>query len=520
MISARTVLIAGWICVLPAAAATCESLGQLKLPDTTVASAQVVEAGDFKPPTGPLVKNLPPACRVTGSIHPTADSDIRFEVWMPVSGWNHRFQGVGNGGFAGSISYPGLGVPLRRGSAVGTTDTGHTGGDASWAPGHPEKVVDYGYRGIHEMTEKAKSIVEAFYGEAPRKSYFASCSNGGRQALMEAQRFPGDYDGIICGAPANNFTHIAAGFMWDEQALLMDPAAYIPPEKFKTIESAVVASCDAQDGVTDGIIADPRQCHFDPSTLVCTGADSNACLTQQQASALKKIYQGPPDAKGRPLFPGFVMGGEGGPSGWGAWIGGAAPEKSLQFFFGTQFFGNLVFEKPGWDYKAFDLEKDVKRADEKLARVLNATDPNLKPFAAHGGKLILYHGWCDAALTPLNTIEYYHRVISKAGASKAAKFVRLYMVPGMQHCGGGPGPDNFWGAGDEHSDASHDMNLAIERWVEQDAAPGAIIAAKLAAGRIVRTRPLCPYPQVASYKGSGSTDEAANFSCAAPASAR
>ena len=504
----------------PATAQTCEKLAELKLSNTTVATAQSVPAGGFTPATGPAgpFKELPGFCRVTGVIKPTSDSDIRFEVWMPTSGWNGKFQGIGNGGFAGSISLPALGAAVARGYAAASTDTGHATSDASWALGHPDKIVDYGHRAIHEMTEKAKAIVSAFYGNGPKRSYFASCSNGGRQALMEAQRYPNDYDGLIAGAPANYFTHILTGFAWNLQATTIDPASYIPPSKLKAIETAALGACDDRDGVTDGVLDDPTQCRFDPSVLLCKGADSDACLTEKQVIALKKIYAGPRTSKGEQIIPGFVPGGETGPGGWQAWVTGAGSNKGLQFFFSSQTFANMVYNNPAWDLKTSDLEKDNKLADEKLASILNATDPNLKAFKARGGKLILYHGWSDAALPPVNTINYFQSVVAKMGQRDAASFVRLYMVPGMQHCGGGPGPSIFGAAVNPiASDAKHDMTVALERWVEESVAPEQIIASKRQGvdpkSPPVRTRPLCPYPQVARYKGSGSTDDAANFVC-------
>jgi hypothetical protein len=502
------------------AAATCESLAELKLPNTEITLARTVTGGEFSLPTGAPMKELPDFCRVAGVIRPSSDSHIQFEVWMPASGWNGKFHGVGNGGFAGSLSYTGLGGPLKHGYAVATTDTGHTGGDAAWALGHPEKVIDYGYRAVHEMTVNAKAIITAFYGSAPKRSYFASCSNGGRQALMEAQRYPADYNGIISGAPANDFTHIAIGFLANEKALLADPASYIPASKMKALEAAVLAACDAKDGLTDGLIDDPRRCQFDPTTIECNGPDSDTCLTAPQVAVVKKIYEGPRNSKGTQLFPGFEPGGEAGPGGWGAWITGAAPEKGLQYFFGTQLYRNMVAGDPNWDIKTFNIDTDAPRIENKLKRVLNATDPNLKPFEARGGKLILFHGWCDAALTPLNTINYYQRVRSAVGPKNADKFVRLYMLPGVQHCGGGPGPNRFIGT---WTDPEHDMVLALERWVEQGVAPGMLIAEKPAAATpaapVIRSRPICPYPEAEKYEGSGSVDEAANFTCAAPAAA-
>lgn len=496
-----------------ALAATCESLADLKLPDTTITSAQSIAAGAFTQPGGSApYKDLPAFCRVAGVIRPTSDSEIRFEVWMPGAGWNGKFQGIGNGGFAGSITYAGLVGALARGYAAASTDTGHTGGDASWALGHPEKIVDYGHRAVHEMTVKAKSIVSAFYGEGPKRSYFSSCSNGGRQALMEAQRYPGDYDGIIAGAPANAFTQIMIGFGWNVQATLGDRESYIPAAKLKAIEAAGLAACDHEDGVKDGVIDDPTQCRFDPSMLLCKGPESDDCLTEKQVAALKKIYSGPRNGKGKLIVPGFVPGSETGPGGWGSWITGQAPERSTQFFFSTQAFRNMVYNDRNWDYKTFNVDKDGPAVEQKLSPILNATDPDLKAFHARGGKLILYHGWNDAALPPVNTINYYKSVAAKLGQRRTDSFVRLYMVPGLQHCAGGPGPNNFGSmVTAAQSDARHDMTMAIERWVEEGVAPNEIIATRRQAP--VRTRPLCPYPQVARYKGSGSTDEAANFVC-------
>ncbi|MEK6303713.1 MAG: tannase/feruloyl esterase family alpha/beta hydrolase [Acidobacteriota bacterium] len=508
----------------PAAAQTCEKLADLKIANTTITSAQSVAAGAFTPPTGPAApyKALPAFCRVTGAIKPTSDSDIKFEVWMPSAGWNGKFQGIGNGGFAGSISYGGpaggLGGAIARGYAAASTDTGHTGGDAAWALGHPEKIADYGHRAVHEMTEKAKSIVTAFYGSGPKRSYFSSCSNGGRQALMEAQRYPNDYDGLIAGAPANYFTHILTGFGWNIQATQSDPASHIPASKLKAIEAAALAACDARDGVTDSVIDDPTKCSFDPAVLLCKGAESDACLTEKQIVALKKIYAGPRTSTGEQIIPGFVPGGETGPGGWSGWITGSPPNRGAQFFFANGAFMNMVYNDPKWDFKTFSLDKDSKLADEKLASSLNAIDPNLKAFKARGGKLILYHGWSDAALPPVNTINYFESVAKKMGRREAGSFMRLFMAPGLQHCAGGPGPDSFGSmVTGAQSDAQHDMSVALERWVEEGIAPDQIIATKRQSqdpkSPVVRTRPLCPYPQVARYKGSGSTDDAANFVC-------
>jgi Tannase and feruloyl esterase len=517
-----------WLIILPlsalafssVSAATCEGLAELKLPNTTITMAQSVSIGAFTPPTGQAApyKELPAFCRVAGVIKPTSDSEIKFEVWLPSENWNGKFQGIGNGGFAGSISYSGLAGALARGYAAASTDTGHSGGDASWALNHPEKLVDYGHRAIHEMTEKAKLVIKAFYGDGPKRSYFASCSNGGRQALMDAQRYPNDYDGIIAGAPANAFAQILTGFAWNMQLTLSDPASYIPAKKLKAIEAAVLAACDTRDGVADGVLDDPTKCGFDPAVLLCKDAETDDCLTEKQVAALKKIYAGPRNARGQQIIPGFTPGGETGQGGWTNWITGAAPTGAAQFFFSTQAFKNMVYKDPNWDYKTFELERDYKLANEALAPLLNATDPNLKAFSARGGKLILYHGWNDAALPPVNTINYFQSVVAKLGQRQANNFMRLYMAPGLQHCAGGPGPDSFGQTVTRsQSDPQHDLTLALERWVEQGIAPERIIATKRQAANpqapALRTRPLCPYPQVARYKGSGSTDEADNFNC-------
>ena len=505
---------------IPAAAATCESLATLTRPGTTITTAEAVTGGTFKPPVGGAIDKLPDFCRVAGVISPASDSEIKFEVWLPSSGWNGKFYGVGNGGFAGSITFPGLASGLRRGFATAATDTGHAAGvtDAKWALGHHEKVVDFGYRAVHETAETAKAVVAAFYGDGPKKSYFSSCSNGGREALMEAQRYPADYDGIVAGAPANNWTHLVSSGMWEAQAMVSDPANYIPSSKLSAIEAAALSACDANDGVKDGVIENPVACHFDPSVLLCKGTESDSCLTEAQISTLKKIYSGPSDSKGKPMYLGYSPGGEPGGNGWGGWISGAGAGKSLQYAFGTNFFKYMVFDNPDWDIKNYSVEHDMRVADDKVGQILNATDPNLKKFKDRGGKLIVYHGWSDAAIPPTNAIEYYKSVVSKMGAKQTDSFVRLFMVPGMQHCGGGPGPSNFGQISDVESDAQHDINRAVEHWVEDGVAPKQIVATKYKsaspASGVERTRPLCPYPQVAQWKGSGSTDDAANFTCA------
>jgi hypothetical protein len=499
------------------AGTACDNLAQLKLPQTTITAATAVAAGEkITAPGAQIPPALPAFCRVQGVIAPSADSHIEFEVWLPESGWNGKYEGIGNGGFAGSITYSALALALKAGYAASSTDTGHEAGatDGRWANGHYEKVVDYGYRGIHETAEKSKALIKAFYNDAPKHSYFSSCSNGGRQALMEAQRFPADYDGIIAGAPASTITRLNTAFLWNMQALAQ-PGAFIPTRKLRAIEDAALAACDAADGVKDGVVDSPPACKFDPSVLLCKGEDSDTCLTEPQMGALTKIYGGVRTAKGELMFPGYSAGGEAEAGGWGSWITGSTVGKAVQGAFGSQFHSQFLMDDSDKDFLDFNPEHELKVAEDKLGRAVDANDPNLKAFQSRGGKLILYHGWADAAIPPVNTVNYYDSVNKKMGKKTADEFVRLYMVPGMQHCGGGAGTDAFGAIAGMPGDVNSNISLALENWVEQGKAPGPIVASKMKAGSAVRTRPLCPYPQVAKYSGSGSTDEAANFSCAA-----
>jgi feruloyl esterase len=466
----------------------------------------------------PAAGGLPAYCRVEAVLRPSADSHIQVQVWLPVEGWNGKFQGVGNGGFAGSISADELAKALKGGYASASTDTGHQGGgiDAGWALGHWEKVVDFGHRAIHEMTVFGKATTASFYGTPPKRSYFSSCSNGGRQALMEAQRYPADYDGIVAGAPANDWTGLMLNAVTLMQATTGD--SYIPAGKLAAIQGASLSACDAKDGWKDGIAGDPSSCLPDFKALLCRGADEPGCLTEPQARALRKAYDGTRTEKGRLVFPGYSPGGEAEEGGWGPWITGPRPEQSLMFAFGTSFYKNIVFQDAKWDYRGFSLEKDGRKS-EKAGQVLNATQVDLTAFRSRGGKLILYHGWSDAAIPARRTVQYYEDVRKTMGAFETEGFLRLYMAPGVQHCGGGSGPNAFGQVGAAQGPPTHDLGAALERWVEQDAAPKEIIATRYekgTSGKVLRTRPLCPYPQQARYKGSGSPDEAANWRCAAP----
>lgn len=504
-----------------AAPDSCDRLAQTTLPDTTITLARSVPTGDFTPPYGPPVAQLPAFCRVTGVIKPTPDSLIKFEAWLPASGWNRKYLGAGNGGFAGDINFEGMGVNLKRGYATASTDTGHeaSGIDATWAFHHPEKIADFGWRALHFTTVDAKKLTEAFYGEAPHRAYFDACSDGGREALMEAQRFPEDFDGILAGAPANYWTNLLSMGAAIAHTMYANPAAYISNTKIPAISAAVLQACDAKDGVKDGIVGNPVDCRFDPSVLLCKGPESRACLTAPQVETLKKLYAGGKTSDGEKIMPGFLPGSEQDPNGWGQWILGEAPGMSAGAGFTSNYFRYMVFEDPAWDMVTANVDAALRAANSKTARDLNATNPDLSRFAARGGKLILYHGWNDPAIPALNTVDYYNSVIAKMGAPSTATFLRLYMVPGTQHCLGGPGASVFGQLGTRTThEPQHGIYTALEDWVEKGAAPAEIIATKYdAAHKPQMTRPLCPYPQVARYNGSGDTNDYKSFTCAAPA---
>jgi len=503
---------------------SCASLAGLHLPDTTITTATVVPAGTFNPTI------VTTACRVAGSIKPTADSDIRFEVWLPTEGWNGKFLSAGEGGYAGSINYGGIGGALKRGYAGGSTDTGHVGGTADFAPGHPEKVTDFGWRGKHLQAARSKDIIRAFYGTPAKHSYFSSCSNGGRQALMEIQRFPEDYDGVLVGAPANNWTHHFAGFIWNEQALFNTPGAHVSNSKLAAVQAATLAKCDALDGVADGVAEDPRRCKFNPASIACpAGTDGPSCLTPAQVTAVRKIMAGPRNPRtGRQIYPGYFTSAAGEPASWPVWITGPpVAGASVQAFFGNGFFGRIVEEIPApgvWDWAGFDFDRDMAFADRKTEHTMNATETDLDRFTHRNrrGKIIMWHGWEDPAISGADAVDYYGQVVRDNRDAK--DFFRLFMVPGMLHCAGGPGPNAFGQSLPQAQPLSdspqHDILSALERWVEDGVAPEKIIAVKYVndqpAQGVARTRPLCVYPKVAVYKGRGSTNDAANFSCRTP----
>jgi hypothetical protein len=518
----------------------CERLAATHLPYTTITSAALIAEAPYSAPPGPGAPpaqgvTVPSHCEVKGVIRPSRDSEIKFALWLPPTGWNGKYRQEGNGGWAGAINYGSLVEPLRRGYAVAATDNGHEDNilGAAWAIGHPEKLIDFGHRAVHETSVQAKAIVRAFYGRDPERSYFNGCSDGGREALMEAQRYPDDFNGILAGAPANNWSHLFTSFVWNEHALLMTPGSAIPPSKLPVIQQAVVAACDSVDGVKDGLIEDPRACTFDPSVLRCKASDGMDCLTAPQVDALKKIYSGPRNPRTmESIFPGQPPGTEAVPGAWSPWIVAETPASAIQFAFGNSYYAAAVFEDPRWDFRTMDFDRDVRAGDAKAGPILNATNPDLRSFRAAGGKMIQYHGWGDAAIAAPSSIEYYESVrafLSKhpdartAGNPPAEDFYRLFLVPGMGHCAGGAGPNRFGnGASASTVDPDHDAFSALERWVERGVAPDRIIGTGTAVDdrSKVLTRPLCAYPNVARYGGTGDVNDAANFSCVAPAVSR
>ena len=478
------------------AATACRDLALLRIPGTLITTAAEISS-PFSPGQGaPL--DLPPICRVAGTVNPA----IRFEVWLPLAArYNGRFQAVGGGGLAGNISYPAMATAVRAGFASASTDTGHRSTDNLWLA-DPQRREDYGYRAIHEMTLKAKIIIDAYYGSGPEYSYFNGCSTGGRQGLMEAQRYPDDYDGIVSGAPVNTFTRLHMGQLWTAHATLNSPDATLTAEDFSLVNAAVMRQCDANDGIEDGMLTDPTRCEFDPRELVCRGRSGDTCLAEPKVAALEMIYGGAINPRtGEQIYPGLEPGGENaqpGNAGWAMIMNGRTP-----FFIDIPVLGGMGFENNAWDWRTFDFDQDVALIDAKLAHVLNAVDPDLRDFKAQGGKLILYHGWSDPGVMPQRTIDYYNEIIAFAdratgdGTAFTEEYTRLYMLPGVGHCSGGVGPDQV------------DFISAIVDWVESDKAPETIVAHK-ADGSV--TRPLCPHPQVATYR-RGDANDPASFVC-------
>lgn len=490
--------------------------------DTTVTSAILVTTGSVTVtlPNGTTQThaNLPAFCRVVGVSMPTSDSNINFETWLPTAeGWNTRFLSNGEGGYVGAIGYAGMAAYLRRGYATVSTDTGHVNTDPWWAVGHREKAIDYLYRAKHLTTVAAKGLIRTYYGRPAKKNYFMSCSNGGRQGWLEIQRYPDDFDGLILGAPWNFQSHSNAGFVWNAQALSA-PGAAIPPAKLPHVTAAALAACDGDDGLVDGIITDPSTCAFDPDTLLCTGAETDTCLTAPQIGALKAIYAGPRNPRtGEQIFPGFAIGAE------RQWAG--LVQNLTATGLATGYFANLTFEDPAWDYSTFDFDADMAYADLRVGTLGNAVDTDLSEAKRRGVKIIQYHGWEEQTLQPAYSPQWFDEVArANGGVEQTQEFFRLFMIPGMRHCSGGPGA---WvigqGTGQQppERDELNDVQTAIEAWVERGEAPGKFIATKYTTDDVNATtiqfqRSLCVYPKISRYAG-GDPSSASSFKCVNPA---
>jgi len=482
----------------------CADLRALSTTDMTIIDVQLIAAAD----------GVPEHCRVSGNILP----EVAFEVNLP-SSWNRRFYMNGNGGFAGERpDVPARAAlranALRNGFVSATTNTGH---DAAREPLSTftvtrSKLIDYAFRAVHLTATSAKRIAARYYGRPVAFSYWDGCSTGGRQGLMEAQRFPGDFDGIVAGAPVLNLVDTMVAYAWIAKAFDQAP---VTMDKLKVVETALYAKCDKRDGLADGVIDDPRRCDFDPARDApkCpAGQDGPDCLTEGQATTLAAIYGGA-RSNGAPFFFGFPPGAEkavkdpasGQPvRGWDRWFIGRDGNPPLQVQFAEAFLRYAAFERPdpNYDIRRFDFDKDPARLGE-MRMLMNADNPDLANFRSRGGKLIMYHGWADPALTPLMAVDYFDRAV-KANGPETNNFFRLFMVPGMFHCRGGAGVDHL------------DALSAVINWVEGGKAPDAIVATRAEDGKVTRSRPLCPYPQIARFSGSGSTDDSANFTCVPP----
>ncbi len=475
--------------------AACTQALDLSLSNATVTAANFVPEGPYSTRRGgrDFALDLPAHCRVSILLTPSVDSHIEMELWLPTETWNGKFLAVGNGGWAGSISYFAVANGVRDGYATASNDTGHKGGNASFAIGHPEKVVDFAHRAMHEMTVQSKVVIDAFYENDLSLSYYSGCSTGGRQGLMSAQRYPTDFDAIVAGAPANPQIQKHAGDLQRNIEILTRKAEFLPREKLEFVYRSAVDVCDTLDGVKDGLISDPAMCSFDPGTLVCGESSDGMCLTPRQVEAVRVGYAPMVSGTGELVYDGYAPGTE---RQWGFVRTDSPSGTSL----GT--YGSVVYQDSEWDWRTFDIDRDMAKGLE-AAGYINATT-DLTAFKASGGKLLLYHGWSDGAIVPQNTIRYYTQVLQEMG-ERQEDWLRLFMVPGMAHCRGGDGPDQI------------NWLSALERWDESEEAPDRIVASRVNDGGLVdMTRPLCPYPQVAKWAGVGSTNDAENFSCEAP----
>jgi feruloyl esterase len=491
-------------------AATCESLATLAVPRGAVTIAETEQGSALAGLTPKPLMDLPPFCRVAATLSPAPDSHIKIEVWMPsYKKWNGKFKATGNSGYAGAIAYAALAEGLKQGYAIATTDMGSAPStilDGDSQIGHPDKWLDWGARSTHEMTVAAKQIIGAYYGSSPHPSYFVGCSTGGEQGLMEAQRYPDDYDGIVAGAPANNRTRLHMEILWNFVVSERDPADQIPVQKLQWMTQAVLKACAQQKTVSsDAFLSEPMSCKWDPLALLCKSGETPECLTPQQVAAARSIYSGPVNSRTEiSLYPGLERGSE---AGWKLF---EKPSERAPF--------DSLFKwayGPGWNWHMFDFDRDVATIDARLSPVLNATNPDLTLFREHGHKLIVYHGLADPLVPPQESINYYKSVVAAAtraggqgrrsAVEQTRTYYRLFLVPGMSHCSGGPGLNTF------------DGFPALENWVEKDIPPDSIVAARVDGISTGMSRPVCAYPQIARYHGAGNSGDATSFSCTPPA---
>ena len=493
------------------AAAECSALTNLELDDGRITAATLIAAGQFTPPAqgaappgvgAGMYANLPAFCRVEATLAPTPDSDIKVEVWLPAEGWNGDYVGIGNGVWAGQLSLSQLVAPLARGYAAATTDTGHAGDglSADWAVGHPDKLVDFGHRAVHLMTVMARQVIDAFYGEPAEHALWDSCSTGGRQGLMAASRYPDDYDAISAMAPANPMTDLMTQSMWASWVNKRNAGAQLDPPHLALVHQAVLQQCDALDGLEDGVIGRPDACTFEPSTLVCAAGSAENCLTEAQAGAMQAIYDGVRDSDGTLLLPGWPRGAE---MQLAALVMGPQPFPVAMSWFQLLVHG----DDPAWNWLAMDYGAEMQASRDYGADILNVSAESLAPFFARGGKLLLSHGWNDGLIPANNTVQFYGDLLD---ADAPRDQLRLFMAPGMEHCAGGEGPNTF------------DTLATLATWIDTGEPPDRIIATRAPspipnAPRLPpMSRPLCPYPQVARYEGTGDSADAANFQCATP----
>lgn len=484
-----------------AQAQDCPVLADLRIEDTNLLSATAVPASG----------DLPAYCSVVGYVRPA----INFEIRLPTAGWNGKFYMAGCGGYCGKVFIDDSNRGLRRNYAVAAMDAGHWGEDwrdGTWAYNDRQAEIDWAHRAVHETARVTKLIIEAFYGRGPEHSYFQGCSTGGRQAVMEAWRYPDDFDGIISHDPVLDQTGIALLQAWLAQINTgPDGKNIVTAADAQLVEEAVYEACDPLDGLEDGLISDPRTCHFDPATLACQEDKASGCLTAEQVEVVQKMYDGPRDPGGRQLYPGLLLGSE---PHWGFWITGETAEVGDDLIpqLYVEYMRYLAFPKdPGSRYEIedFDFDRDPQRL-EPMGQIYNADHPDLDAFRERDGKLLMVQGWADPNVPAVGTIDYYEKVEEHVGSRRTTQgFFRLFTVPGMDHCGIGEGPGII--------DAGIDPLTALERWVEQGEAPTNLITTKTdSTGAALWTRPICPYPQRAVYDGEGDPDEASSFECVIP----